>query len=234
MSEQELTAFIESEQERLEKNAKLTWYVGIGLVVFIGGYLTWISCFLRNELLNPDQLAKVIAGNIRADIPGYIQNTEQELIARAPELADGVSEEIQASIPRVRGEIQRKIDDVYTTIPALEWEISETIKVYVAEHSDEIKAVAAAHSEEEFAEHFTNDLVKEVLTKFDDRLRVRTGGDGLQEFRIDSLNSLQELDKELGALLAQNRHRMSRSDLLKRRLVVSLYHLFTQAVAGAA
>lgn len=230
--EQNTEGFLVNESARLKAQVQRVWVVGAVLIIFVGGYLTWIRSAITNDFLNPKDLSVVIADRLDESIPVYLSDLKVNLSHRAPEIAETGISYLESSVHQAGNEFRRKIDEVHSSIPLLGDEIAQTIKAFVVENEDEIKAFARAHSEQEFAEHFSKALIDEVMKQVDLQLKMNSGGDGLREYRVDTLSALKELDLMLKDMLSKNAYQMTEGERLKRRLVVGLYRLFTDVVTN--
>lgn len=97
------------EQERAN-NKKSMMFSGVA-VVFVGGYLLWISSVI-GTFLDPEGLALAASGFAVDAVPAASQQVRALVVDGAPELARLGSDQVIAQIPGYRDALQQEIDPV--------------------------------------------------------------------------------------------------------------------------
>ena len=215
-----LVNFLREEIANQAKRNRTSWIAGLVVLVLIGGYLTYVGTFIRNQVLNPTHAAQWVAYMTSHNLPGVLSKTERSLRDQAPEVCDKLIGSL-VSVPRYVGdEAQKHIDMVADDmLPQLEAELSSALLAYVDAHADDAKDFFAQHQEPGMAEAFVEQLTADVIADLDAEM-IRDSGHGVNHVVDSTLGALEAIDQQLETLSTKSPEEMTREELLHRELIV--------------
>lgn len=215
----ELITFVRQETTRHRRVARITWIIGVFLIIVVVTYMSGLLYMIRG-ILEPMTAATMIRQQVEVNLPPVLTGVEQSLKDKAPDLANWVNQYIRQTLPEIRKEGERQIDLVVDqSLPLMREEIRSVIHAYVIEHKDELQEIYASQKAPGFADAFVSNMVADIAMDVDRRLKDSSGV-GLAYVETTTLNSLKDLDGDLKRLAAMDAKDMTRSERLQRRLIV--------------
>jgi hypothetical protein len=221
---QVLEKFLEDEVKREKKLIFKTWLVGCGLALFLTLYM-WnlIAIPFDKIVLNPENLAAYVVGQVDHQIPKALANLEDQMVNLAPELAEKSSGNIRSLLPRIRENGIQHVDTLVNTIQSLDRFTASATEDFFAEHSDKIREYVKKYGREDFVEKFTDEMLETVFTQVESEL-------GLNEALDEtSVRFLDQVGDELYTLSTKNSFNMAPSERLQRRLIASWATFISEA-----
>lgn len=221
---QVLEKFLEDEVKREKKLIFKTWLVGCGLALFLTLYM-WnlIAIPFDKIVLNPENLAAYVVGQVDHQIPKALANLEDQMVNLAPELAERSSGNIRSLLPRIREYGIQHIDTLVNTLQSLDRFTASATEDFFAEHSDKIREYVKKYGREDFVEKFTDEMLETVFTQVESEL-------GLNEALDEtSVRFLDQVGDELYTLSTKNSINMAPSERLQRRLIASWATFISEA-----
>lgn len=217
LSTEELVEFIKEESEKNEKAIKRTTLVGGVIGLFLFCYLFWLHGAIRG-MLNPEDLAAIIYGQVDENLPKIIEQIEDEAERKGPMLAKRVSAQLSTIAPSMRVEGELAVDRIFGYLPVANEEMKNAIEAFAADNKQDIADLVEANGIESFAESLVNQLVDEIAKEFNTEFREESGHD-LTYLKTASLEELKAINKRLEDLSKKKSYRMNRSELIQKRLI---------------
>lgn len=222
---EDLKRFIKEETESARKNTRTTYILGTIAAVLIGGYLGFIL-HMEKTFLNPDNLAYLIRIQAESAIPGLILKTENALVEQAEEGSQQLSDKFLELVPQITATGMEQIDLAYTEqIPYLSEEFSKIVADYIHLHGPELAAFAKENTSQEFADHFTREMMAEFNRQLDVHLADNYEGRSLAYFKENMTHSIVAMNQTVEEMIEQNPEDMDRKARLQRRLLAGLVTL---------
>jgi hypothetical protein len=223
-SVQVLEKFLEDEVKREKKLILKTWLVGCGLALFLTLYM-WnlIAIPFDKIVLNPENLAAYVVGQVDHQIPKALANLEDQMVNLAPELAERSSGNIRTLLPRISEYGIQHVDSLVNTIQTLDRFTASATEEFFAEHSDDIRAYVKKYGRENFVEKFTDEMLESVFTQVESELGLNEALD------VTSIQFLDRIGDELYTLSRKNSFNMAPSERLQRRLIASWASFISEA-----
>lgn len=219
---QKLIAFVEEQANKARRGVTTTYLLGIVAAVIIGGYLSFIL-YMEQTFLNPQNLAYLIRLEAEAGMPQLIRDTEDAIVEKARSGAQSLSDEFIELVPRINAAGKEQIDIAHKEqIPFLSDEFSLIVEEYINLNGEELATFAEAHSSQEFANHFTKEMMAELHRQLDARMAEEYGGRGVAYFKENIMDAIVAMDYTVSDLLTKDPNDMNRRERLQRRLLARL------------
>jgi len=221
---QVLEKFLEDELKKEKKLVLKTWLVGCGLALFLTLYL-WNLIVIPFDriVLNPQNLAAYVVGQIDHQIPKNLANLEEQLVKMAPEQAERSSVNIRSLLPKISEYGIQHVDTLVNTIQNLDRFTAEATEEFFTEHADKIRTYVKKYGRENFVEKFTDEMLDNVFSQAESELGLNEALD------VSSVRFLDHVGDELYKLSKKNAFNMSPSERLQRRLIVSWASFISEA-----
>ncbi|WP_309386293.1 hypothetical protein [Cerasicoccus frondis] len=221
-NEKKLIDFMREEISRTRKGVGQTYLFGIIAAVLVSGYMAFILTMVK-QATDGEFLAIAVRQQVEAAVPDMIRNGEMALADNAPKAAMQVSNRFLKLVPQFAETGKEKIDMAYEDhIPYLSEEFADMVKSYILSNQEELKEFAAQHDSEEFAEEFTRQMMGEMAIQIDIRMREATGGEGVNYFNENLLQSLVAMDTKLEELINTPESELTQRERLQRRILARM------------
>lgn len=214
---EELVSFLQEEKEKNEKATKKTILIGGLFGVFLFCYLFWLNGAVKG-LLNPQDLAAVIYGQVDEKLPSIITQLEREAVAKGPLLAKNVSARLASIAPSIRVEGEMAVDRIFGYLPVVNEEMKHAVEAFALEHKQDIGELVDANGVDAFAVSIVDELSEKIAIELNKEFREESGQD-LTYLHTRSLDELQNINSRLEDLLKKQPYTMSRSELIQKRLI---------------
>ncbi|MBN1675859.1 MAG: hypothetical protein JXR37_32750 [Kiritimatiellae bacterium] len=223
--------FIVEQIARNQKAIRATWIVGIILLGLVTCYMSGLVLLVRS-MLEPKTAARMIGIHVEENLPSVMNGLEDALRDQAVPLANSLSSAIITTLPNLRQHGENQIELVAKEmLPLLREEIRSTLHAYVEAHEEQIRDFYQTHKSPEFAEVFIDMLVQETAKSLNKELLA--GQHGLKHVKSAALQGLKDINAELARLLNMSAEKMTRSERLQRRLIVTWLHAVHEACRKA-
>jgi hypothetical protein len=217
----ELQTLIEKEIADYEKRTRLTWRVGLPLVLLVCGYLGYVGMKWNEIVLNPTNLAMFIADSIDADAPAAIRQTEQSLKQEAPAFVSWMHGEVIKMLDQVESQAELQVDTVFELLPVLDQSASVAIDEYFEKHKVEIKELYEAKNDQKYVEGIVDDVFTEFNTQLGEHFQVVFKGKDFTGIPEVSVAQLHHINERLSELAKMHPARMTPTERLERRVIVA-------------
>jgi hypothetical protein len=218
----ETSQYLEAEILRLKKSATINYVVGAVLSLLIVVY-AFIALGFVGILEDPVSLSRYAVDKVRVKGPETVLKIEQALKGKAPEVADGLSEAVQKSIPDLRYTIQNNIDASLTqSFKEMQGGVIGVVNAWMDAHATEI-----AHRQGETPTVYAGRVVDALTADFGKNLEglvPQSMGISLNTLQDHSEFVLTKLDSHFGELLSNKTP--SRSLQLERFLIAHIVNAY--------
>lgn len=218
-----LSTFIHNETLSIQRSTRRTIVFGGVLALLIAGYMGFVI-FMLKGFLEPQALAMVVADQVAETLPDVINSAELTLRAKAPELANQITDSFMQAIPKMAETGKQEIDLAYQErIPYINEEFKNIVRDYIEDNSEELVAFTETHSAEAFAQYFTEQMMVELGVQLEQRLNdshARTSN--LKYFSNNLTYSLLAMNTTLDEFLHQDINQLTRQERLQRRILARL------------
>jgi hypothetical protein len=229
----EFQEYLEGEIALAEKKNRMTIIVGALMLVIIGGYMTFIGSFVRNEVLNPKTAAQWVSYMTQQNLPVILVQTEATLKEQAPTAADQMVGSLLQVPTLVGNEARKQIDFVVDEmLPQMETELDSTVQSYFDAHVDDAAEFFAEHHEPGMAEAFIDQLSEDLVADLDQHM-IRDGGKGVHHLVDVSMGALEAINRRVETLATKDPADMTREELLHKELVVLCLHVLDDLLIEA-
>lgn len=222
MSEKDYTSFLEIEIVRIKKRTQTTYIATAVILLFLIGYLSLILTMVKT-FTQPENAAFLVADNVRANFPAFMDSTEELLAARSVSLAEGLSQRFLSTVPRLREEAQKQMDLTHTErIPLISEEFQEILTQYIRENEASIQLLAEQGSNQALAENFVNGVMQDFNEYLNEAMSEHFEGRDLGYMKEHSLFALQAMDQHLTELLESDPAELDRSQQLQKKILATI------------
>ncbi|GHB99185.1 hypothetical protein [Cerasicoccus arenae] len=220
--EKKLIDFMREEIARTRKGVGHTYLFGIIAAVLVAGYMAFILSMVK-QATDGEFLAIAVRQQVEQAVPDMIHSGEMTLAKNASISANKVSNRFKQLVPKFAATGKEKIDMSYQDqIPYLSEEFNDMVRLYIKSNEVELREFANQHDSQEFAEEFTRQMMAEFALQIDIRMKDATGGNGLNYFNENLLQSLVAMDTTLGELLNKPEDQLTQRERLQRRILARM------------
>lgn len=232
VDDSQLIEFVRSEIVRQRKRTRVTWTGGLILIVIVFAYMAYITTFVRSAL-QPQNAAGWIAYALGNSLPGMLVETERNLTAKAPEVAEQFFTRVKLYPRELRRVAQAQVDLVADEVlPQLEHELTTTLQAYVDENKAAAAALFSEHQSPELAQAFIDQITIDVVSDLDGEMK-RDGQEGMTHLYNMSLAAMQDFNYQLSYLNDVPGTELTRSEQLHRQLIIKYLQAIDQLTLGA-
>lgn len=215
---EELISFLKEEKEKNEQATKKTMLIGGLFGVFLFCYLFWLNGAIRG-MLNPEDLAAVVYGQVDENLPNIISQLESGAALQGPVLAKRVSAQLASIAPSMRVEGEMAVDRIFGYLPVVNEEMKNALEAFAVEHKKDIGELVEANGIEPFAVEMIDLLFEKVAIELNTEFQADSPGQDLVYLHTRSLDELKSINSRLEDLLKKQPYKMSRSELIQKRLI---------------
>ncbi len=191
--------FLSSETAKVKKRTKLSIILGGLICIILLAYFSWLNSILKS-ILEPENLAFTIHGQMLHMWPKVKTQVEEELIKSAPEVTSKTIEQLIAAIPQIRTTLQAEIDKrAKKYIEIINDKLNIAVADIIKEHKDELNEHSERLEDLAFVETLVKDAEKDLAREFDSILLAQSGK-SLSEHVDQSLIYLKAVDEQLRTL----------------------------------
>jgi len=207
-----------------KRNRKVTVIIGSILVLFILVYMTWLAAGMRRELA-PETLAETIAGIVASEMPGLIEQTEDNLEANCAQNVQQLREGLVAALPGVREgaeEATYEVLDIF--MDDIEKSMRDLLTQMVEENKEDIEPLIEAASTPEGA--------KELRKSFRDSLEELLQHPEMVEALTEYERTLAQVEQRLDHL-SKPRTDLSLEDRIEKEWITTVLIFLDDTVKEA-
>lgn len=216
-----LADFLSTEIMRQKKQTRRTWLIGIPVVFFVMGYMTWMSYKMKTLVFVPEHIALFIAQGVDREAPRVIADTEKQIIASAPAVARTLNNELHVMISDLELIGTSQVEAVHLMLPHIDSATKKAIDDYFMERGEEVKKTYELHGADQFASEIVRTIFKNVNEDLKSRVQLPYNETVARGPAAVSLAFLSKIHEHLDALASKNVRTMSESERLERRVILS-------------
>ncbi len=222
MSEQDYTSFLEIEIARIKKRTRNTLILASILILVLIGYLSFVLTMAKT-FTKPENAAFLVADNVRANFPSFMETTETLLTERSIILAESLSARFLTTVPALRVEAQRQLELAHTEmVPHLSLEFQTILADYIAANEESIELLAEQGSSQSLAESFVADIMQSFVRYLDASMIDQFDGRDLAFAQENSLFALKAMETYLDELMLSDPSQLDRQQLLEKRILTAV------------
>lgn len=218
---QTLKDFLSTEIARQKKQTRRTWLIGIPVLFFVMGYMTWMSYKMKTLVFVPEHIALFIAQGLDREAPRVIADTERQIIASAPVVARTLNNELHVMISDLESIGTRQVDAVHSMLPHIDSATKKAINDYFSERGDEVKNTYELHGSDQFASEIVRTILKNVNEDLNARIQLPYDGTVARGPAAVSLAFLSKIHERIDTLASKNIRTMTERERLERRVILS-------------
>src|SRR5262249_19976619 len=109
------TYFVDTQLAKARKSLRRTQVTSIITILFVLGYMTFLTVTLQNRLLRPKAAAAVATSCVSAIVADQGQELANDLVKTVPSYIAGLPDAIVAKMPSLRTHLEDEIDAVLRT-----------------------------------------------------------------------------------------------------------------------
>lgn len=215
-------AFIRREIENFKKSTKYTWIGGSVMILFVGGYLLFVTVIFT-QFLDPQASAGAIVDTLRDETPGQFAEAERILNREALNVARDMDTTFRRLVPEMSamaGEQIRKTHE--EVIPHLSWEFQQILTTYISENGNTIRAFSEDAENINFPENMVRDVMDEMGVYMDQQMKEESDGKGLAYMMENTQYALEAMDEHLDYLVHTPVEYLDDREILQKRILASI------------
>ena len=228
--EQSATEFLKQETEKLKKQERTTWIVGLILAAIIGIYMTYLSSQMNSIVYNPKILAKSAALYIDRRAPHFVSSLEKHLIEEAPAISDQLVQQSYPLIELATEASKQQYDILFGFIPTFEVQVAEVTQAFMKEQRPLIQEAYKGKNLDKLVNRLTNKIIKHLESESEKQFQAKINGKNHKGLFKVSLAQYKEMIKYLRALSRRNPARLTPRERLERRVIVAWAITFGDAI----
>ena len=229
MSEQILRSHLEDEVLRLHKERRNGLVLGLIMIVFVFGYMSWINS-KWSYVTQPKNVAEFSAGVVLENLPSLRMGAEKMLVKQAPQLASYVGDTVTQEVPKLVAQMVETMVTRYSTDLSkyAVGKYGEAFKTIVASTKSDIAKAVATDSNDAQERAIVQAIEKQIQALGHRVDAGELGADPLFKQLQQSHLALVQLNARLKRVIAKDHRTASRKDKLTKRFLGTFWRFVQQ------
>ncbi len=192
------TQFVADELEKARSSLKKTRLAGVILLVFVLGYMSFITINLV-KFLEPKNAAEVANGVIAEQVDQKASDIAAQLKIKIPSLIAQLPEFVLGKLPEYREALENKVEtDLTDYCLSASAHMGKQLDDFLVEHKASIGNLLKTADDKEALKLLATDIEQEFMSYLEEK--PEGGGESIKEKMATSLDALKRIEKQMDRL----------------------------------